>query len=87
MSCKSCLCIVLIDNDFALIGNDFAPVSISFFLYPCSPSGWDTEKKIAILHESMKSFSFDKEYEEVIIAPKSTQVRPQMLFSNKLTSK
>ena len=47
-------------------------ICISSFL--CRPSGWDSEKKISILYDQLKSFSPTDAYESVIQPPKTTGV-------------
>lgn len=39
------------------------------------PSGWDMEKKIAILYENIQSFSPDDDYNDIITVPMSANVR------------
>lgn len=39
------------------------------YFSPCSPSGWDNEKKIAILHENFTSLRPDDPFEDVIAKP------------------
>jgi dynein light intermediate chain 1 len=39
-----------------------------------SPTGWDNEKKIAILYENIQSVSPDDNYNDVIIRPVSSKV-------------
>lgn len=34
-----------------------------------SPSGWDNEKKIAILHENLQTIKADDNFEDVIVKP------------------
>ena len=38
------------------------------------PSGWDNEKKIAILYENIQSVSPDDDYNDVIVGPVSSKV-------------
>ena len=40
-----------------------------------SPSGWDNEKKIAILHENFQTIKADDNFEEVIVKPPVRKVR------------
>ena len=35
----------------------------------CSPAGWDSEKKISVLYEHMKTLKPDDEYEDRILRP------------------
>lgn len=34
-----------------------------------SPSGWDNEKKIAILHENFQTVKADDSFEDVVVKP------------------
>lgn len=45
-----------------------------------SPSGWDNEKKIAILHENFQTLKADDNFEDVIVKPPVRKVRAQILF-------
>lgn len=38
-------------------------------LFPDSPSGWDNEKKIAILHENFQMVKADESFEDVVVKP------------------
>lgn len=40
-----------------------------------SPSGWDNEKKIAILHENFQSVKAEDNFEDVIVKPPIRKVR------------
>lgn len=40
-----------------------------------SPSGWDNEKKIAILHENFQTIKLDDTFEDVIVKPPVRKVR------------
>lgn len=46
-------------------------------LFVCSPSGWDSEKKISILYDSMSSMKPDDHFNDVIVRP----VTRKVLFS------
>lgn len=48
------------------------------YYYLCltfSPSGWDNEKKIAILHENFQSVKADDNFEDVIVKPPIRKVK------------
>jgi len=40
----------------------------------CSPSGWDSEKKISILYEGLNSMRHDDVYNDVITRPVTRKV-------------
>lgn len=40
-----------------------------------SPSGWDNEKKIAILHENLQTIKADDNFEDVIVKPPVRKAR------------
>lgn len=40
-----------------------------------SPSGWDNEKKISILHENFQTVKADDSFEEVIVKPPVRKVQ------------
>lgn len=40
-----------------------------------SPSGWDNEKKIAILHENFQTVKADDSFEDVIVKPPVRKVQ------------
>lgn len=44
--------------------------------FPSSPSGWDNEKKIAILHENFTTVRPEDPFEDVITKPPMRKVRP-----------
>lgn len=44
-------------------------------LFRISPSGWDNEKKIAILHENFQTLKSDDIFEDVIVKPPVRKVR------------
>lgn len=44
-------------------------------LFCISPSGWDNEKKIAILHENFQTLKSDDIFEDVIVKPPVRKVR------------
>ena len=41
----------------------------------CSPSGWDNEKKIAILYENFQSLKMNDNLEDVIVTPPLRKVK------------
>lgn len=43
-----------------------------------SPSGWDNEKKIAILHENFQTIKADDNFEDVIVKPPVRKARLQL---------
>lgn len=45
------------------------PVCKPSCLFPASPSGWDNEKKIAILHENFQTVKADDGFEDVVVKP------------------
>ncbi|CAG2167740.1 unnamed protein product [Oppiella nova] len=47
------------------------------------PTGWDNEKKIAILYENIQSVSPDDDYNDVIVGPAGTKCSLQCLFKKK----
>ena len=47
------------------------------FLFNRSPSGWDSENKIAILYENIKSANPDDSFSEVIMKPLIRKVSPE----------
>jgi len=44
------------------------------YVTDCSPSGWDSEKKIAILYEGLNSMRHDNAYNDVISRPVTRKV-------------
>lgn len=38
-------------------------------MFSASPSGWDNEKKIAILHENFQTVKTDDGFEDVVVKP------------------
>lgn len=48
---------------------------VFFFFLPSSPSGWDNEKKIAILHENFTTVRPEDPFEDVITKPPIRKVR------------
>lgn len=49
--------------------------NLSCFFFCYSPSGWDNEKKIAILHENFQTLKSDDTFEDVIVKPPVRKVR------------
>jgi len=45
------------------------------FVDDCSPSGWDSEKKISILYEGLNSMRHDDAYNDVITRPVTRKVK------------
>lgn len=57
-----------------------APQPVLFFVlffFCFSPSGWDNEKKIAILHENFQTLKSDETFEDVIVKPPVRKVRAE----------
>lgn len=46
-----------------------------FYVFICRPTGWDNEKKIAILHENFQSVKPVDAFEDVIAKPVTRKVR------------
>lgn len=52
-----------------------------------SPSGWDNEKKIAILHENLSTVRPEDPFEDFITKPPVRKVRVQKVLRLTLVSK
>lgn len=50
------------------------------FCLTFSPSGWDNEKKIGILHENFQTLKADDNFEDVIVKPPVRKVRTPFIF-------
>lgn len=61
------------------IWHDLAFVTQNALWFFCSPSGWDNEKKIAILHENFQSVKAEDNFEDVIVKPPIRKVRIDLL--------
>ena len=52
----------------------FSVLQFVSYLCDCSPSGWDSEKKISILYEGLNSMRHDDVYNDVITRPVTRKV-------------